>query len=275
MNIKVDGGSTTQFIPLDQAGGPEKAGKTSTSSGALEAGKIMRGSQKTEQNAGSSTPDLESPRAGNGNLGEVTAKFLAQQSGGFDMTTLFVELLDVGKSLKTAARLDREAKLNQVESEAKAAAADIRSAAWLSLTATLVSSGAQIAGGAFALKGAAASQKDFTTKFNAEIDKGSNAFQASEIARQSAQLANAPFQFRSTLAAEGGKMTGAFFQLGAQYLEASKTEHQAQSAREQAKADNESDYKQAAEKLIASVLDKMSELQRLQSQTMGNIARMG
>ena len=96
-----------------------------------------------------------------------------------------------------------------------------------------------------------------------------------EMARQAASLAQAPYQFGSTLVGESGKMIGAGLQMGSQFMDASRAEHQAKSAREQSVADTEGDYKQAAEKLIASVLEKMGEMQRALSQTEGNIARMG
>ena len=96
-----------------------------------------------------------------------------------------------------------------------------------------------------------------------------------DMARQAASLAQAPYQFKSTLVSESGKMLGAFGQMGSQFMDASRAEHQAKSAREQSVADTEGDYKQAAEKLIASYNDKMSEMARTQSETMKNIARMG
>ena len=210
-------------------------------------------------------------------LSDVTAKMLMPLNGGFNMQKLFAELMDVGKTLKQVSKIDREFRVNQVESEAKQAAADIRSGAAFALAATLVSSTAQIAGGAISLAGAGASQKAFDNKMEAIAAKSPDvsAQQMGDMARQAATLAQAPYQFGSTLVGESGKMVGAGLQMGSQFKDASRAEHQAKSAKEQSLADTEGDYKQAAEKLIASVLDKMSEMQRAMSQTESNIARMG
>lgn len=216
-------------------------------------------------------PQLPPPETGS-DLGEVTSKML-QSSGGINMTELFSELVDIGRTLKQVSKTDREVRLNQVETDARKAADDMRSSAWCSLAATLVTSGAQIGGGALSLSGAVASQKAFDAKF-AEM-KDTSPMMASDMARQAAQTVQAPYQFGATLTGEGGKILGTVPQIVGQYLEASKADHQSKSAREQTKADNENDYKQAAEKLISSVIDKMSEIQRAQSQAMSSIARMG
>jgi hypothetical protein len=279
MQMRVDGnppGGLYGRVQAEQSASEAKAPTTTPPGMLTGATQTTPTSESDGTNfEGSSTPQLLEASGEQSDLGEVTAKMFGTQAGTFNMQQLFVELLDVGKTLKTVTRLDREAHLNKVEAEAKAAADDMRASAWLSLAATVVTSTLQIAGSAVSLKGAAASQKAFTDAMGKAPTPDPTPNVTLNQATQQQQLVMAQFQARSTFVTEGGKLVASVPQLIAQHFEASKSDHQAKSAREQATADNEGDYKQAAEKLIASVLDKMSEMQRAQAQAMSSIARMG
>ena len=77
------------------------------------------------------------------------------------------------------------------------------------------------------------------------------------------------------MASGGGQILGGIPTFISQRHEASRAELQAESSREQSRADQDSDYKQAGDKLLSTVLDKLSEIERSQAQAMSGIARMG
>ena len=296
MQIKLDthvtipqGGTTPE---TGGAGGVSATDPVKTPSGLLatQAGNTDLPEATGDDHAKGSVPDLAKPGGGTTDAGILSGKFGGPIKGGFNISQLFAELLDVGKTLRTAARIDREAKVAAVESEAKAAAQDIRSAAICSLTSSLVSSVGQIAGGAMSLRGTLKAQATFDTKYKETFEMlsatgpggtpGATKVQATmgamDIAKQAIAKQSAMSNFSATLTSEGAKALATVPQIVGQYVfEASKAEHQAASARQQAGADNESDSKQAAEKLVSTVLEKLTAIQQAQSQMMGSIARMG
>jgi hypothetical protein len=92
-------------------------------------------------------------------------------------------------------------------------------------------------------------------------------------AKTESSVISAQWQYKASTVSEGGKIAGGVFNIAGQWTEATKAEEQARGQREQALAENEGDFKQAAEKAIANVLEKMAEIQRAQSQAITTIVR--
>lgn len=308
-------------------------------------------------------------------LSEVNLKML--MGGGVNLQAIFKELFDLGKLVKAANRIDRDAHLNAVESLAKNAAQEIRSSALCSIIATSISSVGQIAGGVVALRGASISQETYNTKMSEmttakpnelntpkldannapklpndpkvtnpklgndgpsklkpdtdvevkniksdaklkpdtdiemkdiksdaklkndiEVEKTEPKVKTNtetpdpkadepkklettdfiaieKLARDAATQAGAKFGAISTMASGGGQILGGIPTFISQRHEASRAELQAESSREQSRADQDSDYKQAGDKLLNTVIDKLAEIERSQAQAMSGIARMG
>ncbi|MEJ0017880.1 MAG: hypothetical protein WDN25_15185 [Acetobacteraceae bacterium] len=291
MQMRVGDTAGPTFVnPNDQSVGKGAPGVTpsTTPSGNLNATEqVQHGAPPRMQSEPSETPVLEDAEDATPDLRGVTAKMLAGIGGGVNLQEIFKELLEVGRTLKTAGRIDREAHVSAVETKSKAAAEEMRVASWFSLGATLVAATAQIVGAGISLTGAKASQSAFDEKFKSMLQPkpdgqgGTLPLQPTDVqiaadsARQAAASAGAVFNFGATLSTEGGKVLGAGGNIVAQYIEAHKAELQADSQRESSRAEDDSEFKQAAEKMIATVMDKMSEIERAQAQTMSSIARIG
>lgn len=242
--------------------------------------------------AKSAAPSLGDPRNKGLDAGGVIPKLSTLGPMMISVQAIVASAMETNQELKKAAQLRREALADAVQSQAKAAADDIRSSAWMGLVGSIVSGGMQIVGGMVSMKGAVESQVKFdnilketvtlpdgSTQPGIKLPDGTvtagNRQMQLDMARQAASGISQDSQARSQIIDGSGKIGAAFFNLGAQQFEARKADHQAVSARIQAQVDNETDAKQAADKMIATVIDKLAEIQRAQTQAEQSILRIG
>jgi hypothetical protein len=216
---------------------------------------------------GTGRPEPTPPRAPPQDLGDTTVR-LSQFGQMFPrIQDVMNEILESNLEMKKINRLDREVRLESVLQSAKTAATEMMATAIFSLAGTIISSSLQITGAAMSAAGAVKAQQKMDEVLK-DTSKG-----GIEQAKIEANTITMEWAKKATIVQESGKIMGSGLTFGGQIFEVMKTEEQARAQREQTRAENESDFRQSAEKMIANVLEKMSEIQRAQSQAITTIAR--
>ncbi|GLS33048.1 hypothetical protein SAMN04488498_1465 [Mesorhizobium albiziae] len=203
---------------------------------------------------------------------------------------------------RESARLDRQAARDCDIAAQSAAAKALRASGLCQLVGTVLTSTFAIAGAGVNLKGASKAQARFQkevgdstalnkTSLQADLGKRDTKLASEPPQRvgespgvdptsiQSAQLAGQQTTMIWSSVATGitevGKLGGAGSNMGATIEQEKKAKLEAEGTKMRSRAEDESEFKSAYEKMIQDVLEKLSEVRRAEAETMSKIANMG
>ncbi|ULJ74436.1 hypothetical protein [Rhizobium gallicum] len=206
--------------------------------------------------------------AGVPTLGEIAAQNngaepdLRARLGSVDIYAVGALLHSLNLEWRDSARLDRQAARDCDIAAQDAAAKALRASGLFQLTGTILTSTFAIAGAGVTLKGATKAQVPFQEQVG-----GSTALRAQQTTMLWSGVA--------TGITEVGKIAGAASNMGATMEQEKKARLEAESIKMRSRAESESEFKTAYEKMIQDVLEKLSEVRRAESETRSKVANMG